>query len=115
LTSSVLPLTWERDLRLLKRWFVAYLGVWLGFWVALVNGASEEIEALLVVLALAPYIGSIVLAYRVQRDLNRAGLYKSGAWQVVVGALLLNPIVLGWIIPASVLWVARRGRRSHAA
>jgi len=49
-----------------------------------------------------------VFAYRVQRALNDAKLYKSGAWQIIAGGLLLNPFVLGFLIPASVLWVTRR-------
>ena len=115
MTSNALPPTWDHDLQLLKRWFLVYLVPWFAFWVALIKGAADDVDALLVVLALAPYIVSIVYAYRVQRDLNVAGLYKSGAWQVIVGALLLNPIVLGWVIPLSVLWVARRVRSTHAA
>jgi hypothetical protein len=44
----------------------------------------------------------------VQKHLNIAGLYTPGAWQVIVGAVLLSPFVAGVLIPASVLWTSRR-------
>ena len=52
------------------------------------------------------------LCYKVQATLHDSGLYGPGGWQVVVGALLLNPCALGWWIPVSVVWNARKTRRA---
>ena len=38
-------------------------------------------------------------------------LAEPGAWQIIAGALLFNPFLLGFVIPASVLWVTRRVER----
>ena len=106
---------WIADLRPLKRWLAAHLVLLLVLWVGLLRGVGEGVAWLLVMLALVPYVGCIVYAYRIQRSLNRAGLYKPGAWLVIVGALLFNPIVVGWLIPVSVLRVAHRLARARAA
>ena len=112
MSASVLPVTWHRDRRFLKGWLLAYLLAWVAFWlVALGTTLSEEATTLLFILLLAPYVTSIVYAYRVQRELNKAG-YKPGAWQVIVGAILLDPAVVGWLIPISVLWVSRKVPRA---
>lgn len=115
MASSLLPPNWGHDLQLLKRWSIAYFACWLGLWVADFAGATAGIFAVLLLLAIVPYIVSIVYAYRVWRGLNMAGLYKPGAWQVIVAALLLNPIFFGWLVLISVLRMVRRVRRSHAA
>jgi len=55
------------------------------------------------ILCFVAYVGCIVYCYRIQKDLNIAGLYRRGAWQVIVGAFFLNPFLLGFFIPISVL------------
>ena len=65
--------------------------------------------------ALANYLGLVWLCYRIQKTLHDSGLYGSGAWQVVVGALLLNPCALGWWIPVSVVLSAVRTRKALEA
>ena len=71
--------------------------------------------------ALANYAGMMWLAWRIQKTLHESGLYRHGAWQVWVGALLLNPCALGWWIPVSVMLRAHkirsalRARWPHAA
>ena len=115
MTVAATPPPWHAQLRALQWWLLAYLVMWLAFWVGIGRGAKEDTLGLLVMLVLVPYVGSIVYAYQVQRELNRAGLYKPGAWQVIAGAIILNPVVVGWFIPLSVIWVARRRAKAHAA
>ncbi len=103
---------WSANSARLKTWFVAYLLTVSAGWTMVINSNFESPIGLAVFFgSLIPYIGCIVFAYRVQDALNRAKLYKSGSWQVIAGALLLNPFALGFLIPASVLWVTRRIER----
>jgi len=100
---------WSADAGKLKTWFVAYvLTLSAGLYLAINSDFNNPIGLVLIFGSLIPYITCLVFAYRVQRALNDAKLYKSGAWQIIAGGLLLNPFVLGFLIPASVLWVTRR-------
>ncbi len=100
---------WSADAGKLKTWFVAYvLTLSAGLYLAINSDFNNPIGLVLIFGSLIPYITCLVFAYRVQRTLNDAKLYKSGAWQIIAGGLLLNPFVLGFLIPASVLWVTRR-------
>ena len=93
----------------LRRWYYAYLAVWipgLVFFVASVPYLDQ-----LLALSVAPYVWTIVHAYRVQRGLHAAGLSRTGAWTVVVGALMLN-FIFGFFIPGLVLRGATRARGS---
>jgi hypothetical protein len=107
--------SWKRNRRLLTRWMFTHLATWLGGIAIMIAGHSNDtalsIGLGVFFLSVAPYIVALVFAYRVQRALNIAGLYKSGAWQVVVGGLLLNPLVIGWVIPLSVVNSARKVER----
>jgi hypothetical protein len=53
-------------------------------------------------------------AYKVQANLNKAGLMRAGAWQIVVAALFLNPFLFGFYIPLSVLFAVRSIRKKLA-
>ena len=102
--------TLVRDVYRLQRWFIAYVILWgLGICAAILR---VEIGRYVFVSAIVPYIPSIVYAYRTQKELNAAGLYHAEAWQVIVGAVILNPLFAGCIIPASVLWRSRRIMRT---
>ncbi len=67
------------------------------------------------------YPASIATAFVIQRRLKALGYVRSGAWQVLVGAVILNPCFLGWWIAASVCvayWAAlstERQKREAAA
>ena len=100
---------WSADTRRLRNWFIAYLVLWgIGLYALVTSSASDFTPGVYVLLlCLIPYVPCIVYAYRVQKQLNVAGLYRPGAWQVIVGAVLLNPYVAGLLIPASVLWTSR--------
>ena len=64
------------------------------------------------VLSVLPYGATLVYSYKLESKLNKAGLYKPGAWQVLMGGLILNPWLLGVIIPASALRAERKARAS---
>ena len=103
---------WSANAGKLKTWFVVYLLTASAGLTLTINSHFENLIGLLITLgSLIPYVASLVFAYRVQDALNRAKLYKSGAWQIIAGGLLLNPFILGFLIPASVLWVTRRIER----
>jgi hypothetical protein len=104
------PAALVRGVYQLQRWFIAYVILWvLGICAAILR---VEIGLYVLLSCIVPYIPTIVYAYGTQRELNAAGLYRAGAWQVIVGALLLNPFFAGCIIPASVLWRSRRIMRT---
>jgi uncharacterized protein DUF4328 len=112
--SSPSPeLPWSDDARALRNWFIGYMVVWVAGLALAIPSNFDNLAILL--LSIVPYIGCIVYAYKVQDALNRAGLYKPGAWQVIAGAVLLNPLIAGLFIPTSVMWVASRiGRKIRA-
>lgn len=101
---------WTLDARRLRSWFLAYVILWgLGITAAV---ARLEIGKYIFLVCIVPYVPCIVYAYRTQKRLNAAGLYGAGAWQVIAGAILLNPYLLGFYVPASVLWRSRRITRT---
>jgi hypothetical protein len=103
---------WSENARKLKNWFAAYLlTLSAGLYLAINSHFDNPVGIILILGALIPYITCVVFAYRVQRALNAAKLYKGGAWQIIAGALLLNPFMVGFVIPASVLWATRRIER----
>ena len=103
---------WSVNARKLRTWFVVYLlSLSAGLTLTINSNFENPIGLAVTFGSLVPYIVSLVFAYRVQDALNRVKLYKSGAWQIIAGGLLLNPFVLGFLIPASVLWVTRRIER----
>jgi hypothetical protein len=84
--------------------------VWLG-------AGSETLGGLWILGMIGAYVKSIDRAYIVQKRLNEERLYNPGAWQVIVGALIRSPFslgLLGFLIPASVLWTVRRLMRAGA-
>ena len=100
---------WSDSAAKLQAWFIGYLltlaaGI---YWVADTN-LESGLGIIVVLGSLIPYVVTIVYSYRVQSALNQAKLYKPGAWQIIAGALLFNPFILGFVIPASVLWVTKR-------
>ncbi len=103
---------WSLNAGKLKTWFVVYLLTLSAGLTLTINSHFENPIGLVITFgSLIPYITSLVFSYRVQNALNQAKLYKSGAWQIIAGGLLLNPFILGFLIPASVLWVTRRIER----
>jgi len=105
---------WSRDRALLRKWLKTHLLFWLGGAALWIVGAAKHIGPLSTIgvaaflLSIVPYVTSLVFAYRVQDALNRANLYKPGAWQIIVGGLLLNPYFIGFAITASVLAKVRQ-------
>lgn len=104
---------WSAHVKALRYWFLAFMLLWV-FGVAWAIGSDFK-QLWLLFVSIVPYIGSIVYAYKVQDDLNRTGVYKAGAWQVIAGAFLLNPLLFGFLIPTSVLLKAGSvGRKIRA-
>jgi hypothetical protein len=114
LGSPAISRPWSADRAALRKWLLIYLASWLGGAAVLIAGLVTEqstvtgIGLSVFFLSLVPYIVSLVFSYRVQDKLNKSGLYKPGAWQIVVGGLVLNPLVLGFAIPTSVFFKVRQ-------
>jgi hypothetical protein len=57
------------------------------------------------------YLFVIGEAFYIQKVMHDSAVYKHAAWQIIVGAVLLNPCALGWWMPVSVLLAAGRVRK----
>lgn len=117
MTAPVSPTAWRVHLPALRGWFALYLLLWAPTLFLIFTGPPGDASTHVVVLiwaTIAAYVGTIVYSYRTQRDLHAAGLYKYRPWQVVAGAILLNPLFFGPLIPTSVLWTAYRVARRRA-
>ena len=107
--------SWERDRVRLEHSLYVFLVVWIGgALVAVVGGFIESkavfwVGAILFLLSLIPYVVTLVNSYRLQDKVTHAQGKRSAAW-VVVGGLILNPFILGVIIPALVLRSERNAR-----
>jgi|GEM_PF-3139692 len=89
----------------LKWGALVYLVVFAAFWLNAILNLSAPIQvwqASLGALILS-YAYMSLSAYFVQAKLNEKGLSDSGAWQVWVGALVLNPAFIGGYVSFSVL------------
>lgn len=103
--------TLYRRLRLLGGIYT--VGV-VAFWIhVLVAGIGNPTSYLLGVIALVAYLPVIADAFRLQEQLRAAGLSPYGGWRVVIGALVYNPLAVGWLVPFAVL-VNARPLRSEA-
>jgi len=88
------------------------------FWRAVMFGGDETTGNYFAWAIIPIYPVEIGIAFFIQKRLKELGHVSSGAWQVIVGSLLLNPFALGWWIPISVLLslsAARRDALSRAA
>ena len=87
------------------------------FWLSVLKKVAlpEGVFNPIMYAALANYFVLVWLCYKIQKTLHDSGLYGPGAWQVVMGALILNPCALGWWIPVSVVWSAIRTRKALEA
>jgi len=90
-----------RRLRMSLALYVATLAM---FWCHVFGVVTFPLSIVLTFILVAPanYLFLTWTAYTMQ---------KHGGWQVWVGALLLNPVILGWYIPVSVAMSASRIRR----
>ena len=112
--ADPLNASWIADSRALRNWFCAYvvlLAIGLYIWITRSATFYLSLGSYILLLSLVPYVVSIVYSYRIQKQLHASGLYRHSAFDIVFGAIVLNPFLLGWYIPASVLWTARRVRR----
>jgi hypothetical protein len=95
----------------------AYFVSLVGMWMLIVDSLqlSKTMGNILFYLAAANYLFLVWSAYQIQNTLHESGLYQHAGWQVWVGALLLNPLFLGWWIPVRVLLTARHTRSALRA
>ena len=106
-----IPPALEKHIVAVKWLFAVYAAGLALFWYQLVAVGHDQpiVTGLLWVGGLA-YCVLIVECTIIQGKLFEAGLYKHRSWQVIVGALFLNPCFLGWWIPVSILLAVRRAR-----
>jgi hypothetical protein len=101
---------WEVESRKLKVWYYVYIGCWVGGILMLIinNGLLILFFAFS---ALVTYIVCISYACKVQTALKVYGLGKAGSGQIIIAALILNPLIVGFYVPLSVLLAVRRVRK----
>jgi len=75
----------------------------------------ESVGNLVFYLAAANFLVLVWSAARIQSTLNESGLHEYAGWRVWAGALVLNPLLLGWWMPMRVLLIAREVRRDLEA
>jgi hypothetical protein len=116
---------WDLLLKRLVFFYCIYLICWFSCVAAIavgegmyenpdLGGGLIVLGKLLAVAMLLAYIVCIILSYKIQSALNESGLYKAGAWQIVVAGVILNPGCVGFYVPLSVILTARRIRKKLA-
>jgi hypothetical protein len=105
------PVGLKTHVRAAKVLFAIYGAALVSFWagVVIVRHDTPLTTTFFWVGGLA-YCALILECATIQSLLFAAGLYRYRGWQVIVGAMILNPCFLGWLIPISVLLAARRAR-----
>ncbi len=107
---------WQKNAENLRVFFGFGALAWCVYLFSLIGyGVTESpdfLEILRVgfILLYISWFPVVVYAYKIQRDLHRYGLYKHGAWHVVVAGLLLSPLI-GLYVGFSSLRLARRIKR----
>jgi hypothetical protein len=103
----------DRHLTALKLSLVVYLGLLITLWLQVFNvvHVSDRLAAIVGTAFVLLYVFIVGDAFFVQKVMNEAGVYKRGAWQIIVGAAVLNPCALGWWLPVSVILAAGRVKR----
>ena len=99
-----------KRLRVSLGFYFATLVVFWGYMLGLI-GLPDAIVMPFIVGSLLNYIFLVWTAYRIQQVLHESGLHKHGPWHVWIGALILNPVAVGWYIPLSVMVSASGMRR----
>jgi hypothetical protein len=86
-------------------------------WTLIVDAKQvpESYGNLIFYLAAANFLFLVWSAARIQNTLHESGLHEYAGWRVWAGALLLNPLFLGWWMPMRVLLIARGVRRDLEA
>jgi len=88
---------------------LVYLLALTAFWVVVFEGLYSSPRIWLASLAalIFSYAFMSLSAFFVQSKLKKAELSESGAWQVLVGAVILNPAIIGGYVSLSVFFRAR--------
>ncbi len=92
---------------------LVYLLALVAFWAIILGelSASGQVRLASITVLIFSYIFVSLSAYFVQSKLNKAELSDRGAWQVLVGALILNPAFIGGYVSLSVFFHARDIKR----
>jgi hypothetical protein len=107
---------WKKNAENLRPVFFLGVAAWCAWLFALIGYGVTESPGFVDIFRLGllglyiAWFPVILLGYRVQRDLHELGLYKHGAWHVVVAGLLFSPIV-GLYVGFSVLRLASRVKK----
>jgi hypothetical protein len=112
-TPSWDALKLERHVLLLKMALVPYFALVVCFWLHVfgswrLTGPALDIASWALALV---YLFAIAETFYIQKVMHDSAVYRHAAWQVLVGALCLNPCAFGWWMPVSVLFAVRRVRR----
>ena len=99
---------WARALAILTGLHVVCVII---FWKAVVSGGSGGTANFFAWALIPIYPVEIGIAFFIQKRLKELQHVSSGAWQVIVGGILLNPFAIGWWIPVSVLFSLTTARR----
>ena len=88
---------------------LVYLLVLAAFWIVILGDFWSSTQIWLASLGalIFSYAFMSLSAFFVQAKLNKAELSESGAWQVLVGAVILNPAIIGGYVSLSVFFRAR--------
>jgi hypothetical protein len=94
-----------------------YFASLIAVWTLIISSTrvSQSVGNLVFYLAAANYLFLVWSAYRIQETLHESGLHEYAGWRVWVGALLLNPLLLGWWMPIRVLFIAKETREALEA
>lgn len=85
----------------LALYFVSLFFVWRYFTVEV----SFPFDTKFLFLAISiNYIVLVWSACLIQLRLQQAGVQKSGWGMALIWSVLLNPVILGWVVPVFVLW-----------
>ncbi len=107
------PPSLEKHIRAVKVLLGAYAVMLPLIWYMALNRKSLPSTTLMSIpiwTAAVVYCILVVECTIVQQGLFNARVGKHRGWQVVVGALILNPCFFGWWIPMSVLLAVGRAR-----
>jgi hypothetical protein len=103
----------ERHITAVKSLLGVYVILFVVAWYFVLtadSGRSAMLSNLPFWIGAPVYVALIVECAIVQQRLFAARLGKHRGWQVVVGGMILNPCLLGWWIPMSVLIDVGRAR-----
>lgn len=108
------PPAWLAQQRHLWVWYSVYLAMWIGFFLSMALG-NETLGGVLMVGSLIPYVLSLVLAYKIEKQLYESKLDPYSHRWILAWGIILTPWILGFSIPLTVIIKARKAMRKLQA